>query len=204
MRVSRILTTCALLLMISGLVSPIIGIAHGAEAHDAAQDSHAHPYSIWSDLPFWSGVAFIGFVIAIKKLGLWNLLVTSMAKREEAEFKAIDIAESDLAKEQALLQQAKKHLETLDAEIKEIFAEAERDSASTQKDILAIASKESENALQRAKLEIERVKDQALNDIFISLADKVTETAQQRLRSGLSREDHDRLIEEALGQATIR
>ncbi|HWL07510.1 MAG TPA: ATP synthase F0 subunit B [Planctomicrobium sp.] len=197
MRVSQFPPTCALMLMVSGAVLSTVGVAHGAESHD-------HPYSIWSDLSLWSGVAFLGFVFAIKKLGLWDSLVNNMAQREQAESKAIDIAEGDLSTAQSLLNQAKKKLDTLDSQIREIFAEAERDSASTQSDILAIARKESENSVQRAKLDIERVKDQALNDIFLSLADKVTETAQQRLQSGLSRQDHDRLIQEALEQAAIR
>ena len=198
---SRVILTCAGLLAATVIST---GISYAEEAGAAAHDAHHAPYSIWSDLPFWSFIAFIGFVIAVKKLGLWDLMTRKMGEREQAESEAIQLAERDLTSAQTLARQAKGRIEALDQQIREIFAEAQRDADSTRQEILAIASRESELSLQRVNLEVDRVKSQALNEIFSSIADKITATAEQRLRAGLQPQDHDRLVREALQQATIQ
>lgn len=209
MRELQILFAC-LFLMTFGALSPAVALAQAAEnGHEVAADAHGHDahhasYSFWSDLPFWSFIAFIGFVFAIKKLGLWDLLIRSMAEREKAESEAINIAENDLSDAQKTLRDAKGRIEALDGNIRELFEEAKRDVNSTKNDILAIAQKESNATLQRAQAEIERVRDQALNDIFASLADKVAAQTEQKLRTGLSAQDHSRLVDDALAQFAVR
>ncbi|SFJ53484.1 F0F1 ATP synthase subunit B family protein [Planctomicrobium piriforme] len=177
---------------------------HETTGHDAAHDEHHEKYSFWADLPFWSAVAFVGLCFAVKKLGLWDLLIRSMSEREQAENAAIGIAETDLADAQTLLRQAKGRLEAMDEQISEILAEAGRDSASTQQEILQLAQREANASVQRARNEIDRVRDQSLNEIFAVLADRVTATAEQQLRSGLGPRDHDRLIGEALHEVVVQ
>jgi len=169
-----------------------------AEHSPAATDPHAAPYSIWSDLPFWSLIAFLGVILAVKKLGLWDLLLRTMSEREQAEASAIQLAESHLSSAQAGLRDAKSRIQSLDGNIREILAEAQRDAVSAQNDILAIAEQEVQIARQRAELEVSRSRDGSLHDIFSTLASKVTRLAENRLRSGLQADDHARLIAEAL------
>jgi|GEM_PF-6462616 len=198
-RMTQVIFTCA------GVLTGSLGFAvSSVQAAAAGQDAHHARYSIWSDLPFWSLIAFLGFIFAVKKLGLWNLLTRTMAEREQAESEAISIAENDLSGAQTLLRDAKTRIGALDQQVKEILAEAQRDADSTRKDLLVLAEQESETSLQRAKLEIDRATAQALDQIFGAVADQVTQTAEQRLRSGLSRQDHDRLIQESLSQAAIQ
>jgi F-type H+-transporting ATPase subunit b len=176
-------------------LAPGISVAHAAGGHG--------PYTIWSDLPFWAFIGFLGFLFAVYKLGLWDLLLRSMATRESAERQAIDIAEGDLGAAQTVLRQAKGRLESLDETVREILNEAQRDVTTTKTDILEVANREAKNSIQRAKLEIDRARDQALLDIFSNLSDKVTATAAERLRNGLTAEDHHRLISESLANSSI-
>lgn len=177
---------------------------HHNAAHGDAHDGFHQPYSLRSDLPFWSAIAFLGFVLAIKGLGLWDLLLTNMSTREKAEAEAISTAESDLLGARTVLRTSRGRLEALDEQIRETMAEADRDARSTRNDIIAIAEREAQASVDRARLEIDRVRDQTLNEIFETVADRVADKTEQRLRSGLKNEDHDRLIGSMLNDLAIR
>ncbi|WP_437225390.1 hypothetical protein SH661x_004044 [Planctomicrobium sp. SH661] len=172
------------------------GVAHG--------HGHHGPYTIWADLPFWSLIAFIGFVIAIKVLGLWDLLLNNMSDREKAESDAIVQAEADLTEARNALRSSKGRIEALDEQIRETMAEAGRDAQSTKDDILAVAEREAKASVERARHEIDRVQDQSLNEIFESMATKVADVTESRLRTGLGAGDHDRLIGSTLEELAIR
>jgi len=173
-----------------------------ADAGNHGEDLHGE-YSLKSDLPLWSAIAFIGFILAIKGLGLWDLLLNSMSDREKAETEAISSAEADLMNAQSALRHSKGRLEALDEQIRETMAEAQRDAQSTRDHIFSAADNEANAAVDRATFEINRVRDQSLNDIFETLSDQVTTATESRLRSGLHAEDHGRLIETMLGDLAI-
>ncbi|MCA8999816.1 MAG: ATP synthase F0 subunit B [Planctomycetaceae bacterium] len=173
---------------------------HGAEHGEGDHGDGHHEYTIWGDLPFWSLIAFIGFVVAIKVLGLWDLLLSSMSAREQAENEAISIAENDLAASQSVLKEVRGRMESLDETIRETLAEADRDATGTRTDILAEAEKEANASVERARHDIQRVRDQSLNELFSSLAEKVSAVTESRLRDGLNDDDQRRLIDQTLGQ----
>lgn len=181
------------------------GDSHGDGHDDAHADSHGHgEYTIWGDLPFWSLIAFIGFIAAVKGLGLWDLLLNNMAEREKAEGAAIASAESLLDQARSELRSAKGRIESLDETIRETFAEAQRDAEVTQAQIHAVAQREAQAAVDRATLEIDRVRDQSLDEIFESLSSKVADVTESKLRSELQSDDHDRLISTMLEELSIR
>jgi|GEM_PF-3553809 F0F1-type ATP synthase, subunit b len=172
---------------------------------DAHGGGHGHgEYSFWADLPFWSLIAFIGFVAAIKGLGLWDLLLNNMSEREKAELNAIAAAESLLDQARNELRQAKGRIESLDETIRETLAEAQRDAETTRAQIQAVAQREAQAAVDRATLEITRVRDQSLDEIFETLSSKVADLTEARLRSDLQSDDHDRLISSMLEELAIR
>lgn len=177
--------------------------SHAAPGHPAQAHGEHDEYSLWADLPFWSGVAFIGFVLVIKKLGLWNLLLSSMSDRERAETEAIAMAEANLQAAREQLRQSRGRLEALDGTIQEKLAEAGRDGQTVLNDFLRAAQREAQAAVDRSRHEIERVQDQTLNDLFSTLAEKVALATEQRLRTGLQPADHARLIGEMLDEIVV-
>ena len=185
------------------------GEAPGEHPHDPAEHhpegggdhGHAeHEYTIWGDLSLWSFVAFIGFCFAINKLGLWNLLVTTMADRERAAWEKLDTADQQLAEAETALRKFRGRFEALDDTIKETLAEGERDMAYAQGQIAKNAEKEAAGLVERARHEVERVRDQALNALFESMADKVIASTEAALREKVQSSDEDRLIDATLGQ----
>ncbi|WP_437186413.1 hypothetical protein SH668x_003564 [Planctomicrobium sp. SH668] len=186
--------------------TPNLQAADHAEKSSATADDHhdGHgEYSIKKDLNFWSLIAFIGFAFAIKKLGLWDSLLTNMSARQTSESAAIETAESTLNISLESLRAAKGRVEALDQKIREIRDEAGRDAQSTRNEIQATAAREAQSALDRANLEIGRTRDQALNEIFETVADQVTARTEQKLRQNLQADDQNRLLDEALAGLSI-
>lgn len=178
--------------------------AHGAEAaHDSAGGhGEEHEYTgISSDLPFWGIIAFIGFVLAIKKLG-WGSFTSGLAGREAEEQRLIDDAEGLQRQAAEQLQTHRGMMEAVDEQIREVLAEAERDAEHTRSDIRAVANREAANARARADLEVSRVKDQTLNDLFETFSQQVISATQQKLHGGLNQAAQDQLIDEALAEFT--
>ncbi|WP_437203552.1 F0F1 ATP synthase subunit B family protein [Planctomicrobium sp. SH664] len=179
--------------------------ASSADAHaDAAEAGHHDAYSLKSDLPLWSAIAFVLFLAAIKKLGLWDHMVSSMADRERAETEAIQLAQDDLDTAHSLLQEARGRMESLDETVREILAEADRDAKYTRDEIIGLAQKEAQASVERVRHEINRVSNQTLNELFETLADKVTSATEARLRAGLQASDQARLVDKTLGEMAIR
>ncbi|MBW3542182.1 MAG: hypothetical protein KY476_18080 [Planctomycetes bacterium] len=154
---------------------------------------------IQEDLPFWGILTFIGFLWVCKKL-LWDWWLGSMRERERQEAAAIEAAEREHRTAGELLSDRIGRLEAVDAEIREILAEAGRDAAQTRDHILESARREAEAAKQRALREIRRSRDQALSAIFAQVTTRTIENARQRLATQLGDEDQRRLIDESLTQ----
>ncbi len=173
-----------------GAALPVCAAEHAEEAHE---------YSIRGDLPFWTLVTFVGFLFVLKLLG-WDALVGSLKQREEREAQLLADADASYQSAQNTLRTHQGRMEAVDEEIRELIAEAHRDAERTRTAILAAAEGEAETLRWRTATAIERTRDQALDEIFETLAQRVTESVEQRVTAGLSAADHDRLVEESLGQ----
>lgn len=168
--------------------------AMGAEAGE----EHAYG-GLKTDLPFWAIIAFAGFVVALKFLG-WDALMASLSSRETNENRLISEAEELRNQATERLNEQRGRMEAVDEEIREVLAEAERDADHTRGEIRQIADSEASAARTRVEVEIGRVKDQSLNEIFETLAEQVVQRSERKLRDGLSPADQEQLIESALGE----
>jgi F0F1-type ATP synthase membrane subunit b/b' len=167
--------------------------------HDAA-DAHGGEHGkppLSEDLPFWGIVAFIGFIFAVKKLG-WASLTSNMASREAEERKLISDAEEVRRQAAELLTSHRGQMEAIDEHVNAALDEADRDADHTRSDIRGTAEREAANARARVDLEISRVKDQTLNDLFENFTQRVIESTQDQLRGRLDPAAQDKLINAAL------
>jgi F-type H+-transporting ATPase subunit b len=164
-----------------------------------AADAAEHGYSLKTDLPFWGIVAFVLFLVAIKVLG-WDALTGGMKAREEKELAFIAEAEGLRREAKEKLTEQRGIMEAVDEEVRGVFEEAERDADYTRRDIRDLAEREAETARERARVEIRRVKDQSLNDVFESVANRVVQLTEEKLRSRLTPNDQDQLIDAALNE----
>lgn len=174
--------------------------ASGANHSGHEAGHHDHVYTIWGDLSLWSFVAFIGFVMAIKKLGLWDLLLGTMAEREKAAWETLDAADVKLSQAETSLRKFRGQFEALDDTVRELLAEGRRDVEYTQSLIVKEAEEEAATAVGRATYEVERVKAQTLHSLFEMLSDRVVSATEASLRGRQQSTDQDRLIEATLSE----
>lgn len=167
-------------------------------------DGAAHgPASLREDLPFWGLIAFVGFLIAIKKLG-WDSLTSGMSEREATENRLIAEAEQLRDQTAAQLRKNKGMMEALDELVRSTLAEAERDADHTRRDIRALADKEAALSRQRAESEIGRVRDQSLSELFSATAARIAAEAERRIRAQLTPDQQQRLVDAAVGEFVTR
>ena len=174
--------------------------AAGGVACAAEEGAYA---GIAGDLVFWSIVTFVVFILAIRKLG-WGSFVGNMTSREHTIVGLIADAERTQREAEQVLREHRGRLEAIDETTRELLAEARRDAQYTRELILTEARAEAETLRHRALREISRARDQALDEIFDTLTDRVTETTQQRLVTRLTATDQNRLIDEALASLTTQ
>ena len=172
---------------------------HGAGGHGGDDHGH-HAYTLGSDLSLWSAIAFIGFCWAIKKLGLWDLMLSSMAEREKSAWERLDTADALLSQAESSLRKFRGQFEALEDTVRETLLEGERDVAYTKSEIVRIASAEAALAAGRATAEIERTRDQALNSIFEALAERVVEATSVKLKQQVHTGNQDALIDATLNR----
>jgi len=169
-----------------------------ALAVEGGEEHLEHGYEgISADLAFWGIIAFIGFLVALKFLG-WDSLTSGMKAREHNERQMITDAEQLRAEAASQLLHQKGQLESFDEQVREILAEAERDTVSTREGIVAVAQSEANTLQKRAEVEIGRTRDQSLNELFDTMATRVADQTEQRIREKLNDDAQQKLIDEAV------
>lgn len=189
---------------------PAEGKAHGEPAHGNAPHGNAHgddahgapagPITATQqdvDLALWTLVVFAAFVAVLKKYA-WGPLSEGLDKREMGILQNISEAEAARIKAEKMLAAHAEKLDKVQDEVREILAEARRDAEHAKNEIVGAAQKEAEANRQRAIQEIERARDQAIADLFAHMSEAVADATEQVVGRSLTRDDHDRLIREAL------
>jgi F-type H+-transporting ATPase subunit b len=162
------------------------------------QPAHAEgPITFESDLAVWSLITFVVFLFVLKKFA-WGPLIEGLDKREVGVLENIAAAEAARIKAEKMLAEHAAKLEKVQDEVREIIAEARRDAEHTKNDIMATAQKEAEATRVRAVQDIERARDQALDELFDHMGRSVRKATETVIGRSLTGADNDRLIEEAL------
>jgi F-type H+-transporting ATPase subunit b len=190
--------------------TPSAEAPHEADDHGAhdSHDAHAKRGPITAekeevDLALWSLITFVIFVGVLGKFA-WGPMIAGLEKRESGVLQNIADAESSRVKAEKMLAAHAEKLEKVQDEIRELLAEARRDAEHTKNDIVATAQKEADATRQRAVQDIERARDEALNDLFTHMTRCVEEATEQVIGRSLTGADHERLITEALGNVSGR
>jgi F-type H+-transporting ATPase subunit b len=195
-----------------GILLTVGSLSHGARFVAAAEhadsglqdplsgEKSAHepgPITFEADLAVWSLITFIVFLWVLKKFA-WAPLIQGLDKREAGVLDNIAGAEAARIKAEKMLAEHASKLEKVQEEVREIIAEARRDAEHTKNDIVAAAQKEADASRQRAVHDIERARDQALDELFDHMGRSVRKATETVIGRSLTGPDNDRLIEEAL------
>ena len=151
----------------------------------------------------WTIVTFLGLLWALKKLA-WGPLLEALETRQNAIRKSLDDA-----------QQAKVELERLNAESGHIIQKARVDAEAIvtqsradgerlREEIRAKARTEADNIVKNAERQIQLETSRALEQIRREAVDLSVMIASKIIQRNLSKEDNERLIDEALKQVETR
>ena len=175
--------------------------AGGAPHHDHIGEAgvNKQPEEFRTDLAIFSAIVF-GILAAGLYYTAWPKILGALAAREEGIRKAIADAEDAKVQATAFMKEHKGRLEAVENTVKDILAEARRDAEHTKLDITKLAEVEAEAIKNRAIAEINRAKDQALDELFSTLAHQVSKATEQVVGRALTGADQERLIQEAVGQ----
>jgi F-type H+-transporting ATPase subunit b len=195
------LLLAGMMLLAAGATAPISVVANDEAAHEAGSHAVEGPITKKpqdTDLAIWSLVTFAVFLYVLKILA-WKPITEGLDKREARIIGAISDAEAARSRAEKMLAEHQQKLDKVQEEIRDLMAEARRDAEHTKTEILAAAQREAEATRQRAVQEIERARDQALDDLFDHMARCVEEATERVVGRSLTGPDHERLITEALG-----
>lgn len=163
----------------------------------AASADGGPPMGFRGDLSLFTIFAFVLFLWVLGKLA-WKPMIEGLDKRESGIRKAIEDAEENRRKSEALLADYQKKLRETEQTVQAMVAEARRDAERTGKDLIASAQKEVDQIRIRAREEIRQAKDTALAEVFSQVNSQVILAAEQVLGRALADADQDRLVSEAL------
>jgi F-type H+-transporting ATPase subunit b len=151
----------------------------------------------------WTIVTFLGLLWALKKLA-WGPLLEALETRQNAIRKSLDDA-----------QQAKVELERLHAEsgliiqkarvdADAIVSQSRADGERLREEIRAKARTEADHIVKNAERQIQLETSRALEQIRREAVDLSVMIASKIIQRNLSKEDNERLIDEALRQVEGR
>ena len=155
------------------------------------------PMGFKGDLALFSVVAFVLFLFVLGKLA-WKPMIEGLDRREQGIRQAIEDAEDNRRKSEALLADYQKKLREAEQTVQSMVAEARRDAERTGKDLIATAQKEVDQIRIRARDEIRQAKDAALAEVFSQINSQVILATEHVLGRTLADSDQDRLVSEAL------
>ena len=140
-------------------------------------------------------VLFLIFAFVLAKFA-WKPLLQMIEEREKGIKEAVDSAQKASAEAQALLDKHKELLRDAGREREEIIRRALQESDKLKTDLEAKARAEGEQLIRRAKEQVEREKNAAIQELRSQVADLAIEAAGRIVTSSLTTEVQRKLVEE--------
>jgi F-type H+-transporting ATPase subunit b len=192
MRASRILPATLVLLASSPLA--VLAQEHGAEG--AAEPSL---FDINTGLSVWTLVVFAGLLFLLGKFA-WGPILAAVEAREKGIQNALDEAAARQAEAEKLLDEHRRQLADARRQAGEILAEGRTAGDRIRKEIEEKARTEAQGIVERARLDIERDRDAALEMLRKESVDLALAAASRLLHEHLDQAKDRQLVERFLDE----
>lgn len=178
---------------------------HGGHgAHDETDLSHGNataalykPEQFKWDLAIYTFVVFVLLLLLLLKFA-WGPIMAGLAKREQSIANMIDEARQNADRAEQRLREYEARLASAAEESRHILDEAHRAAEGAKEKIVAEAQAAARRERDRAVADIQTAKNLALQDIARQGTEIAVHLAGQIVHRELRREDHARLITDAL------
>lgn len=147
----------------------------------------------------WTLVIFV-IVVAVLGKFAWGPILTLLQDREAFIHKAVADAKQDREQAEARLKEYTEKLQAAHREAAATLQEARQDAERLREEMRTKAKAESETIVRNAERQIQLETGRALQQIRLEAADLSVMIASKLIQRNLSKEDNERLIEEALKQ----
>lgn len=192
MRASRILPTALVILASSPLA--LVAQGHGEEAG-------AGPglFDINTGLSVWTLIVFGGLVFLLGKFA-WKPILAAVEAREKGIQGMLDEAAARNAEAEKLLDEHRRQLADARRQASEIVAEGRAAGEKVRKDIEEKARSEAQGIVERARQDIERERDAALDTLRRESVELALAAASRLIHENLDQAKDRQLVERFLDE----
>lgn len=146
-------------------------------------------------LTIWTIVLFLIFAAVLTKFG-WKPILSMIEEREKTISAQVASAQQAAAEAQALLAQHQELVREAGRQREEVIKKALADAETLRADLSARARTESEQIVQKARAQIEREKNLALQELRGQVADLAMAAAARIVTTSLTPEAQRKLVQE--------
>lgn len=181
---------------VTTFILAVLPSAAFAQEHEAVSLS---PFSGNVGNALWTLVIFLLVVVILGKFA-WGPILDALKTRENFIHDALSSAKQQKEAADATLKEYAEKLRAARAEADAIISQSRADAERLREDMLQKAKGETETIVRNAERQIQLETGRALQQIRLEAADLSVMIASKLIQRNLSKEDNERLIEEALSQ----
>jgi len=150
----------------------------------------------------WTIATFLVLLALLAKFA-WNPLLQALESRQNAIRKSLDDADRAKKELERLQQESTQIIQEARINAEAIIARSRTDAEKVREDLKLKAKEEAEAILRNAQHQIQLQTRQALQEIRHEVADMAVLIASKVLERNVSKEDNQRLIDDALKQMQV-
>jgi F-type H+-transporting ATPase subunit b len=151
----------------------------------------------------WTILTFLVLLTLLAKFA-WRPLIEALDSRQQSIRKALDDAQQATLELERLEQESAKIIRTARLEADGIITESRADGERLREEMRQTARAEADGIVRNAERQIQLETARALQQIRIEAVELSVQIASKIIQRNLSREDNERLIEDALKQVDAR
>ena len=170
--------------------------------HAAEEGSALSPFAGNLGNAIWTLVIFAIVVIVLGKFA-WGPVLGLLQQREEFIQRSLSEAKRDRDEAEARLKDYAARLQSAQAEAAAIIEQARRDADRLREDLRQRARAEADTLIANAQRQIQLETTRAVQQLRHEAVDLSVEIASKLLQRNISKEDNERLIDEALRHIDI-
>ena len=151
---------------------------------------------------FWTIATFLVLLFLLAKFA-WKPLLQALESRQEMIQKSLNDAEKAKQELEEVQLESNKIVAQARSEAETIIATSRSDGAKLREDLREKAQSEAQSIVTQAEQQIQQERDRALSQIREEAVDVSLSVASKLIQRNLSKEDNEKIIEEALKQVNV-
>lgn len=148
-------------------------------------------------LIFWTIITFLILLFILKRTA-WKPILQALAEREENIRASLEKAEQARREAELILQENSRRLAETEEQVKKIINEGREYSNKLRAEILEKANQEAKRMIDLAQQEIERKKEEALDELRDVVSELSIQAAEKILEKSIDKEENKKIVEKLI------